>query len=289
LYLFIIPHSCVYISELPITTFARICVSAIVICHYPLQANPARRSALTLWKSMAGGSQEPSPALYAVRYASITVRISCQTNSRLMIISVFVPIHAVYEHCALHYVVIKYLEFILYICEHFQIISRIYVYLFQVVFLVASLLIALSVNDLGVVLSIVGATGSTVVSYILPGVFYSNMFSGKIARTTDNSSVRSSHGSHRYRNESGSTVMHSGSSATIGAVGGVGGMTADSSESSSVSENTDYTEDADIDSEDSHEHLVDGKHAAWKLMLAKVQLIAGLVIMPVCLIAIFLK
>ena len=39
-------------------------------------------------------------------------------------------------------------------------------------FLLASTAIALSVTDLGVVLSLVGATGSTIVSYILPGTTY---------------------------------------------------------------------------------------------------------------------
>ena len=37
------------------------------------------------------------------------------------------------------------------------------------VFLTASYLIALVVTDLGVILAIVGATGSTMVSYVLPG------------------------------------------------------------------------------------------------------------------------
>jgi len=39
-------------------------------------------------------------------------------------------------------------------------------------FLVLSFSIAMSVSDLGVILSIVGATGSTTVSYILPGLIY---------------------------------------------------------------------------------------------------------------------
>ena len=39
-------------------------------------------------------------------------------------------------------------------------------------FLLLSTAIALAVDDLGVVLSIVGATGSTIVSYILPGATY---------------------------------------------------------------------------------------------------------------------
>ena len=39
-------------------------------------------------------------------------------------------------------------------------------------FLVGSFGIAFVISDLGVVLSLVGATGSTIVSYILPGGFY---------------------------------------------------------------------------------------------------------------------
>ena len=35
-----------------------------------------------------------------------------------------------------------------------------------------SLLLALTLDDLGVLLSLVGATGSTIVSYILPGFLY---------------------------------------------------------------------------------------------------------------------
>ncbi len=39
-------------------------------------------------------------------------------------------------------------------------------------FLIFSFIVAMSVDDLGVVLGIVGATGSTIVSYILPGAVY---------------------------------------------------------------------------------------------------------------------
>jgi amino acid permease len=41
-----------------------------------------------------------------------------------------------------------------------------------VVFLACSLSIALNVSDLGLMLSLVGATGSTMISYVLPGWFY---------------------------------------------------------------------------------------------------------------------
>ena len=40
------------------------------------------------------------------------------------------------------------------------------------IFIVAALMIALSVKSLGLVLSFVGATGSTTISYILPGGIY---------------------------------------------------------------------------------------------------------------------
>ena len=47
-----------------------------------------------------------------------------------------------------------------------------------VVFLLVSLCVALTVTDLGLMLALVGATGSTAISYILPGIFYYKMFEG---------------------------------------------------------------------------------------------------------------
>ena len=43
-------------------------------------------------------------------------------------------------------------------------------------FVATTATIALLVDDLGVVLSVVGATGSTIVSYILPGLCYFLLF-----------------------------------------------------------------------------------------------------------------
>ena len=45
-------------------------------------------------------------------------------------------------------------------------------YAITIIFLLLSLIIALSVTDLGIVLALVGATGSTMISYILPGAIY---------------------------------------------------------------------------------------------------------------------
>ena len=46
------------------------------------------------------------------------------------------------------------------------------------IFLIISLSVALTVKDLGLMLALVGATGSTAISYILPGIFYYKMFKG---------------------------------------------------------------------------------------------------------------
>lgn len=46
----------------------------------------------------------------------------------------------------------------------------------QVAFLLLTLLIAITIEDLSIVLGLVGATGSTTVSYILPGFYYYLLF-----------------------------------------------------------------------------------------------------------------
>lgn len=48
------------------------------------------------------------------------------------------------------------------------------------VFLACSLAIALTVSDLGLMLSLVGATGSTMISYVLPGWFYYNLHKDEV-------------------------------------------------------------------------------------------------------------
>jgi amino acid permease len=36
----------------------------------------------------------------------------------------------------------------------------------------------MTVSDLGVIVAVVGASGSTIVSYILPGIFYYRLYNG---------------------------------------------------------------------------------------------------------------
>jgi amino acid permease len=56
--------------------------------------------------------------------------------------------------------------------EMIQLMDDFLFYAITCIFLVLSYLIAMSVSDLGIILGVVGATGSTMVSYILPGKLY---------------------------------------------------------------------------------------------------------------------
>jgi len=95
-----------------ISSFARVCVSLTVLFHYPLQLNPARKSILSIIRSI-DNEEVLQPSLYFRKYFSVTFG-----------------------------------------------------------FLISSYIVALSTKDLGLMMSLVGGTASTIVSYILPGAFY---------------------------------------------------------------------------------------------------------------------
>ena len=95
-----------------ISSFARVCVSLTVLFHYPLQLNPARKSILSILRSI-DNEEVLQPSLYFRKYFIVTLG-----------------------------------------------------------FLISSYAVALSTKDLGVMMSLIGGTASTIVSYILPGAFY---------------------------------------------------------------------------------------------------------------------
>lgn len=95
-----------------VSSFARASIALVVLLHYPLQLNPARKCILSILKNV-DNEEEIQPVIYFRKYCFVTF-----------------------------------------------------------IFLISSFGVAMSTNDLGVMMSIVGATGSTIVSYILPGAFY---------------------------------------------------------------------------------------------------------------------
>ena len=57
-----------------------------------------------------------------------------------------------------------------------QDLSNIKFYVLTYSIWICSFIVAMIVNDLGIVLALVGATGSTTISYILPGLFFYRSF-----------------------------------------------------------------------------------------------------------------
>jgi len=124
-----------------ITSTARIFVSFVVAFHYPLQSHPARRSVLSLLQHISLIQQKSAiPPSFTTPSggagAGLKLGLGGSADRRT---------------------------------QH-----RRYVWSTGV-FLALSLTVALSVSDLGLMLSLVGATGSTAISYILPGIFYYKM------------------------------------------------------------------------------------------------------------------
>jgi len=147
-----------------VVTLMRTSIAILVILSYPMQLDPARRCLLSLIQAIRGYVEDrqgqwcrwrwlstrdeitepllPVASLHGRRARNESERDSTNTNNSNNSSSVVAT-------C---------------ITKTFTIVTC--------VFLVLSLLIAVVVSDLGIVLAVVGATGSTTVSYILPGIMY---------------------------------------------------------------------------------------------------------------------
>ena len=101
-----------------IVSLARLAISFVVTCCYPLQAHPTRACLTTIANRLLGGGLDANVVHYTI----------------------------------------------------------------TTVFVLTTATIAMLIDDLGIVLSIVGATGSTIVSYILPGLCYLLLFPKRATR-----------------------------------------------------------------------------------------------------------
>jgi amino acid permease len=160
------PDILVNYPETYLTSVARLFVSLLVAFTYPLQCHPSRRSILSLlhhWDNYRHGMTDndlppagkdldvtKSPMQGGVQLSEVSeAAVKVDTHGPP-------PVTGGYQ-----------------LSEDGQRLRFILVTAF---FLGFSLLIALTVTNLGVVLALVGATGSTTVSYILPGFFYYILF-----------------------------------------------------------------------------------------------------------------
>jgi amino acid permease len=151
------PDILVNYPETYLTSVARLFVSFLVAFSYPLQCHPSRRSILSLlhhWDNYRHGmtdtpdfSVTASPMQPGVQMADVKQPIDTHAPPAST---------GGYQ-----------------LSEDAQ---KVRFTIVTVCFLGLSLLIGLTINNLGTVLAFVGATGSTTVSYILPGFFYYIIF-----------------------------------------------------------------------------------------------------------------
>jgi amino acid permease len=144
-------------------SLARVLISLLIAFSYPLQCLPSRASATTLWISAQAAccdDVDPRgvlPSLSTPQDGVTPPPLAEAEDTGLMAgaeegrRAAAAAAHApATERCGarLRYVVLTSM------------------------FLLGTLTVALTLRDLGVVLAVVGATGSTIVSYILPGAIY---------------------------------------------------------------------------------------------------------------------
>jgi amino acid permease len=149
-----------------LTSAARAFIALMVAFSYPLQCHPCRTCVLSLlhhWDNyvhrMSDGTQLPAPANSASTAAS---PVQSPFASTIDAVERQAPATATAATTG-----------------GYQLSERAQQLRWTVVtagYLGLSLLIALTVDDLGLLLGIVGSTGSTMVSFILPGFFYYILF-----------------------------------------------------------------------------------------------------------------
>jgi amino acid permease len=126
------------------TSVARIFVSFLVAFSYPLLCNPGRNSMISLWSNfIEGKSQEgadDSVGHGKGNSLAVNAKLAREADK-----------------------------------ERLKREAKLYDFRFAVctaIFVFGSLGLALVLDDLGVVLALIGATGSTVITFILPGAAY---------------------------------------------------------------------------------------------------------------------
>jgi len=135
----------------PIVTVARIAISIVVIFSYPLQAHPSRLSIMSIVNfcgerccpSCCGGSTDDEER--SAKLSTGTPALE-ENTAHAAVTCKFGPTFggSVSPDTSMHYL-----------------ITTVYISL--------SFLVAITVTDLGLILSVVGALGSTTICYILPG------------------------------------------------------------------------------------------------------------------------
>jgi len=157
-------------------TALRMCIAFMLALHYPLQLDPSRRCISSViavvqeWLYREGGDDEPHrhyhrqitglwrpTGVYVTEAGEIIERDQTKVHPAAALVADQEPQQLQQQ-------------------QQQQEISPVgddrQFYIVTISFLFLSFLVAMVVDDLGVVLAMVGATGSTLVSYVLPGLIY---------------------------------------------------------------------------------------------------------------------
>eukprot|EP00977_Amphora_coffeiformis_P006348 scaffold1353_cov161-Amphora_coffeaeformis.AAC.20 len=143
--------------ETAIVTILRICIAILVALSYPLQLDPSRRCITSLIKVVQQWRRRGQLIRVFHRRESAdvdSVMMKEGEPGELSALDSFLSQQNESEG------------------KDHQFMSDDIFYTVTVTFLLLSFLVAMVVDDLGIVLAMVGATGSTLVSYILPGLLY---------------------------------------------------------------------------------------------------------------------
>jgi amino acid permease len=157
-----------------IVTTLRICVAALLVLHYPLQLDPARRCIVSII-----GLIQKFPFFKRISVEAVDV-------NELELVKASSSLQS-HDHLHSHsevgdsfeYLIPKKMDAPTITVRRHSGDRSLFVGV-TVLFLFSSLLIAFFVENLGSVLSVVGCTGSTLVTFILPGLISVKLHPGKV-------------------------------------------------------------------------------------------------------------
>ncbi len=138
-------------------TFMRMCIAVMLALHYPLQLDPSRRCISSLVKVIVKWWRQKK-LVASIQKASSSESLDgleFQPEVEVSLVKVDDDNDSMGTSD-----------------------ERLF-YIITFIFLLLSFILATIVDDLGVVLALVGATGSTLVSYILPGLIYVKVYQHK--------------------------------------------------------------------------------------------------------------
>ena len=154
--------------ENPQVTFLRICIATMLALHYPLQLDPSRRCIRSLVKVVQQWWKSQRINYYNGKLSTVVFN---RKQSSGMQTEMGLAASQPSQDDNMPQAQFCYNEIDNSEEESKSQPDRMF-YIITISFLALSFILAMIVDDLGIVLSLVGATGSTLVSYILPGLIF---------------------------------------------------------------------------------------------------------------------